>query len=189
VKTKHLKYWLECTLALAELSECSRRKFGAIIVDPVSNVSLVNGYNGAARGGSKQCAGDNACSRDIHQCESGTRLEIGCNHAEANALANAARIGISTLDKWLVVNGEPCIACAKLIHQAGISKVVCLQGVYTVHNGIEYLKQHLEVHQVSLAEDDLKEVLTAERKLPLFAYPTAQPSPFSITPGRVGTDK
>lgn len=38
---------------------------------------------------------------------SGTQLEKGCHHAETNALANAARRGVSTDGTWLIVTGEP----------------------------------------------------------------------------------
>jgi dCMP deaminase len=187
VKIKHLRYWLAQTTALAELSECSRRKFGAIIIDPESNVALVNGYNGAARGGQRRCGGNVECARDAQGCESGTRLEIGCNHAEANAIANASRTGISTLKKWLIVNGEPCLACAKLIHQAGISKVICVRGGYSTCEGVEYLERYTTVHRVDPeCEDELRGIIGERSTLPTtpFALPTRS-SPFAVKAGIV----
>lgn len=182
MKIKHLRYWLEQTLSLSKLSECSRRKFGAIIIDPDSNVALVNGYNGAARGGTKMCGGASTCARTEHKCESGTRLEIGCNHAEANAISNAARVGLSTLDKWLIVNGEPCLACAKLIHQAGISRVIFIEGVYSTSEGVEYMRDHLVVKAVSLDDDG-----SLLRALPSSYIPmvtsTPSDSPFKVSSG------
>jgi dCMP deaminase len=182
MKIKHLRYWLEQTLSLSELSECSRRKFGAIIIDPESNVALVNGYNGAARGGFKRCESNTTCARDTRECESGTRLEIGCNHAEANAIANAARIGLSTLDKWLIVNGEPCLACAKLIHQSGISRVVYITGVYSTAEGVKYLKDFISVYAVDLDDEtSLERVLLKPLRPSLPIVSTS--SPFAVSGG------
>ena len=44
-------------------------------------------------------------------------------HAEANAIAKVAQSNDSSKDAVLFCTHEPCIECAKLIHQAGISKV------------------------------------------------------------------
>jgi dCMP deaminase len=52
--------------------------------------------------------------------------EMGCinaTHAEANALAFAARQGISTEGGTLYVTTSPCDVCARLIIAAGIEKV------------------------------------------------------------------
>lgn len=184
MKIKHLRYWLEQTIALSEMSECSRRKFGAIIIDPESNVSLVNGYNGGARGGSSQCAGADQCHRDLMQIESGTQLEVGCNHAESNAIANAARLGIPLLNKWIIVNGEPCLACAKLIHQSGLDRVICIRGVYSSLMGVEYLKPLMQVNLVGLDDDDeLGEIINPRRPTPVVKAVTR--SPFSSANGMV----
>jgi dCMP deaminase len=74
--------------------------------------------------------------------ESGTQVEVGCVHAEQNCICNAAANGVATKGAWLIVNGEPCRMCAKLIHHAGIAKVVLVAGGYQGHNGVVYLTQH-----------------------------------------------
>jgi len=75
---------------------------------------------------------------------SGTRMELGCHHAEANVLGNALRRGASVLGAWLIVTGEPCMMCAKFIHHAGIAKVFVVQGGYAGGiAGVEYLKRYL----------------------------------------------
>ena len=76
------------------------------------------------------------------QVKSGTRVEIGCHHAEMNLICNAAANGVPTKDAWLLVTGEPCMMCAKLIHHAGIAKVVIVDGGFGGENGIEYLETH-----------------------------------------------
>ena len=42
-------------------SNCPRRKFGALLVDPERNVVLMDGYNGGPRGVVNYVAGMNAC--------------------------------------------------------------------------------------------------------------------------------
>ena len=119
MKDKHLAVRIQQCLALAEASNCPRRTFGALLVDPKRNVVLMDGYNGGPRGGGRLCGGEE-CLRDTMNIESGTRVEIGCHHAEMNLICNAAANGVPTNNAWLIVTGEPCMMCAKLIHHAGI---------------------------------------------------------------------
>ena len=69
-------------------------------------------------------------------------MEMGCHHAESNVIANAAANGVSTRGAWLIVTGEPCRMCAKLVHHAGIQCVVVVRGGYAGGNdGVEYLSR------------------------------------------------
>ena len=72
--------------------------------------------------------GGNECLRDTMSIKSGTRVEIGCHHAEMNLICNSAANGVPTKGAWLIVTGEPCMMCAKLIHHAGIGRVVIVDG-------------------------------------------------------------
>ena len=141
MKEKHLRIRIEQCLALAKASNCPRAKFGALLVDPDRNVILMDGYNGGPRGGGDLCGGD-ICLRDTEQVLSGTRVEVGCHHAEMNVVCNAAANGVSTKEAWLIVTGEPCMMCAKLIHHSGISQVIVVDGGFGGANGIDYLEQH-----------------------------------------------
>ncbi|MCA9547014.1 MAG: hypothetical protein KC613_21580, partial [Myxococcales bacterium] len=115
LKSKHIRIRIEQCLALAKASNCPRRRFGALLLDPDRNVILMDGYNGGPRGGGRLCGG-NVCLRDHLHIQSGTRMEVGCHHAEMNVICNAAANGVSTRGAWLLVTGEPCVLCAKLIH-------------------------------------------------------------------------
>ncbi|MGC6508607.1 MAG: deoxycytidylate deaminase [Myxococcota bacterium] len=141
MKEKHIQIRIEQCLALAKASNCPRRKFGALLLDPSRNVILMDGYNGGPRGGGKLCGGL-VCLRNEQKVISGTRMEIGCHHAEMNVICNAAANGVSTRNAWLLVTGEPCMMCAKLIHHAGIEKVIVVSGGYAGANGCEYLQDH-----------------------------------------------
>ncbi len=141
MKAKHLRIRIEQCLALAQASNCPRRKFGALLLDPSRNVILMDGYNGGPRGGGELC-GPDGCLRDEMNIVSGTRMEIGCHHAEMNVICNAAAGGVATQDAWIIVTGEPCLMCAKLIHHAGIRRVILVIGGYRGENGVEYLRTH-----------------------------------------------
>ncbi|MBN2798280.1 MAG: cytidine deaminase [Deltaproteobacteria bacterium] len=141
MKDKHVRIRIEQTLSLAKASNCPRAKFGALLLDPERNVVLMDGYNGGPRGGGDLCGGD-VCLRDAQHIQSGTRIEIGCVHAEMNVIANAAANGVATRGAWMIVNGEPCLMCSKLIHHAGIAKVIVVDGGYLGENGVPYLREH-----------------------------------------------
>ena len=141
MKEKHIRIRIEQCLALAKASNCPRRKFGAMLLDPKRNVVLMDGYNGGPRGGGELC-GNEVCLRDSSNIESGTHIEIGCHHAEMNVICNCAASGVPTKNAWLIVTGEPCMMCSKLIHHAGIEQVIIVGGGYLGKNGLDYLKEH-----------------------------------------------
>ncbi len=141
MKEKHIAIRIEQCLVLAKASNCPRRQFGALLLDPERNVILMDGYNGGPRGGGRLCGGE-VCLRDAGTIPSGTRLEIGCHHAEMNVVCNAAASGVATRNAWLIVTGEPCLMCAKLIHHAGITRVLVVEGGYAGENGLGYLESH-----------------------------------------------
>ena len=141
MKPKHLAARVAMCLELAKLSNCPRRKFGALLIDPARNQVIAEGYNGGPRGGARLCGGDR-CYRDELAIESGTRVEVGCVHAEMNVICNAAASHVSTSGAWLVVTGEPCRVCAKLIMQSGIARVYVVQGGYAGGNGVWCLRDN-----------------------------------------------
>lgn len=153
MKEKHVRIRIAQCLELAKASNCPRAKFGALLIDPERNVILMDGYNGAPRGGGELCGGD-TCLRESLGVTSGTRIEIGCHHAEMNVVCNAAANGVPTRAAWLICNGEPCMMCAKMIHHAGIVKLIIVGGGYAGANGVQYLQSHgVEVQTVEGPQD------------------------------------
>lgn len=162
MKEKHIRIRIEQCLVLATASNCPRRQFGALLLDPERNVVLMDGYNGGPRGGGRLCGGE-VCLRDDRAISSGTRFEVGCHHAEMNVICNCAASGVPTKGAWLVVTGEPCTLCAKLIHHAGIGKVIVVGGGYAGENGIPYLENHgVAVQSVAGPRDPRLEEIAAE---------------------------
>ena len=134
---KHYKLRLEGAKLLATMSPCPRGQVGAVIFNPHNYVIIADGYNGPPRKGGDLCGGKE-CER---KCPSGTQIQLGCHHAEMNAICNAARQGASTLGMAIAITCEPCLMCAKLLHHAGITMVIYESNGYT-RQGIKYLKNN-----------------------------------------------
>jgi len=137
---KHIMMRLKQAHVVAETSPCPRGKVGAVIFEPMTWSVVSDGYNGPPRRGGRLCGGE-VCDRDRCEIKSGTRTEVGCAHAEFNAVANAARRGASTMGAWCAVTHPPCLMCAKLLHHAGIKRVIISDGEYG-GEGRDYLVQH-----------------------------------------------
>lgn len=119
------------------MSTCPRGQVGAVIFNPHNYVIIADGYNGPPRKAGSLCGGDSC----VRKCPSGTQIQIGCHHAEMNAICNAARQGASTLGMAIAITCEPCLLCAKLIHHAGIELVIHDSKGYSP-DGVEYLKSN-----------------------------------------------
>ncbi len=79
-------------------------------------------------------------------------------HAEANAIALAAKIGVSLEGATIYCTLEPCITCAKLIVMSGISKIIYEYGYESpVAKRDNYWKKVLSLSQVKLEEKKLTE--------------------------------
>lgn len=126
-------------------SKCKRRGVGALIVSE-EDVLLAEGYNGMFRGGRNTCGErEGECSRIVEGVQSGCAAEVGCIHAEMNALLTCARLGRSTVGGVLVSSLEPCLMCAKMVVAAGIKSVFICEELGT--GGKELLvSQGLAVH-------------------------------------------
>lgn len=92
---------------VATRSTCSRAQVGCVITNLEMTSVLAYGYNGNYRGGPNFCdgTGEGAC---------------GCVHAEANALIKSPYDPDRLV---LFTTLSPCLACAKLILNAGITHV------------------------------------------------------------------
>lgn len=122
------KRFMEMTENIGAWSSCfqENRKVGAIIVK--NKRIIATGYNGAPQG-IESCADKKECLRKKLNIESGTRQEV-CYavHAEQNAIIQAARVGSSVEGCTMYCTHQPCVICAKMIINSGISRVVYKEG-------------------------------------------------------------
>ena len=106
---------------VATRTTCLRRGVGAVIVK--DRRILATGYNGVPTG-LTHCS-ETGCLREQLGVPSGQRHEI-CRglHAEQNAIIQAARYGINIAGATIYVNTQPCVVCAKMLINAGITEIV-----------------------------------------------------------------
>jgi len=124
--------WLKTTVEFAGLSTCQRKQVGCFILSPDLGEVLAYGYNGNYRGGPNGC--------DFPD----NRRGCGCIHAENNALIkHRGDVGGATV----FVSTSPCLACAKLILNAGIGRCVYYKA-FSDASGIELLSKRIEVMQI-----------------------------------------
>lgn len=109
------KYFLGLAQYVSEKSKDRSTKVGAIITGP-DNEIISTGYNGFPRG-----VDDNIDSRHERPIKYSYT-----EHAERNAIFNAARHGTALKGCTLYINFSlhPCPDCARAIIQSGISTVI-----------------------------------------------------------------
>ncbi len=110
----------------AENSYCHRRKVGALIVK--DRMIISDGYNGTPVGFENICEDENGDTKAY------------VLHAEANAITKVAKSHNSSQGATLYITDSPCIECAKLIIQAGISRVVYSRK-YRITDGLDLLER------------------------------------------------
>ena len=110
----------------AENSYCERRKVGALLVKDKMIIS--DGFNGTPQGFENVCEDENGNTKSY------------VLHAEAKAITKVAQTSNSSRNATLYVTTSPCIECAKLIIQSGITRVVFSE-VYRLTDGIQLLKR------------------------------------------------
>ena len=116
-------------LAMARIwslnSYCVRRQAGALMVKDKMIIS--DGYNGTPSGFE-------------NVCEDGDVTKPYVLHAEANAISKVAKSNNSSMGATMYITASPCIECAKLIIQAGISRVVYSEE-YRSSEGVDLLRR------------------------------------------------
>jgi dCMP deaminase len=168
MKDKFINLYMDWAKRTAQLSHAVRLQVGAVIVKDDSVISY--GYNGMPAGWDNNCedkvwdkgAGGwldpdefdakypyegwhEGAQRDVRY---GLKTKPEVLHAESNSLAKLAKSNNSGAGADLFVTHSPCLDCAKLIYQSGISRV-WYGANYRDDSGIKFLeKSGVEVKQV-----------------------------------------
>lgn len=132
--------YLKMARIWAENSYCKRRQVGALIVK--DKMIIRDGYNGTPSGFENVCEDENNVTKPY------------VLHAEANAITKIARSSNNSDGATLYVTAAPCIECAKLIIQAGISRVIYSEE-YRIEDGINLLRRAgIEVKYIPVEQDN-----------------------------------
>jgi len=97
---------------VASRATCDRKHVGAVIVR--ERTLLSTGYNGSIRGTPH-------CDEAGHMMEGGHCVRTV--HAEANAIVQAARNGVSIMGASIYITASPCWSCFKMTANAGIKEI------------------------------------------------------------------
>lgn len=124
MKDKHT-FYLNIATSVAQASYCERNKVGCIIVKDDNIIAY--GYNGTIRGFDNKCEEDNVTLPTVL-------------HAESNAITKCSKSNYSSNDAILYTTLSPCLECAKLIIQSGITEVYYICN-YRNDDGINLLKK------------------------------------------------
>jgi dCMP deaminase len=134
---------MEVAKTFANLSSAKKLQVGAIVVKDDRIISI--GYNGTPTGW------DNVCEEC---CDGGGPVGAGCYHdhctgpktkpevihAESNAISKLARSSESGEGATMFITHAPCMDCAKLIYQSGISEVYYSTD-YRSSDGLDFLQK------------------------------------------------
>ncbi len=128
------EYFAKLVPDIAARSTCTRRQFGAIIVNDNKEI-ISTGYNGVVRGAA-HCE-EVGCIKDEMSISSGMGHGIcPAVHAEQNALIQAGKQSVGCT---LYLNGFPCKICARLIVNSGITRIG-VSGSYSDEEGLKILQ-------------------------------------------------
>jgi len=163
MKSRFKQAYMDVAARFAELSHARRLHVGAIVVKQDRIISI--GYNGMPAGWDNNCEYKDYMSRDaggwldpdeIYERwpfeEEDFDPDIGYArryalktkpevlHAESNAIAKLAKSNDCGDGADIFITHAPCIECAKLIYQSGISSVYYSEN-YRDDSGIKFLKK------------------------------------------------
>lgn len=131
------EYFLKIMDTVAERANCDRGRAASVIVR--DKRVIATGYVGAP-------AGLQTCDEVGHLIkvafdERGGQKKhcVRTTHAEANAIAQAARYGIAIDGATIYIKMTPCLDCTKLLVNAGIKKVVCRKRYHADHDSVKML--------------------------------------------------
>lgn len=117
MKRNMVPKYLSVARSVAEFSKDRSTKVGAVIIGPDGEGGPW-GYNGFPRG----------CDDNDDYRHQRPEKYLWTEHAERNAIYNAARTGFSTKGCAIFITHPPCMDCARAIVQAGIKLVVWVRG-------------------------------------------------------------
>jgi dCMP deaminase len=135
MKKKFVEAYMDVAERFSKLSSAKRLNVGAIVVKDDRIISI--GYNGMPSGW------DNNCEDVIGQDEVGALIlksKPEVLHAESNAIAKLAKSNESGEGATIFITHSPCIECAKLIYQSGITGVYYKE-FYRSSDGVNFLER------------------------------------------------
>jgi dCMP deaminase len=159
---KYNDFYMDIALRVSQMSYAKRLKVGSILVK--NNNIISYGWNGMPSGWDNDCEDVEWCSgggwlspEEIEEGwpHEGTYLDAAGNemqgryrlktkpevlHSEANCLMKIAKSAESSAESTMFCTHAPCLQCAKLIYQSGVTKLF-YRASYRDSAGVEFLEK------------------------------------------------
>ncbi|MSU75723.1 MAG: cell division protein DedD [Candidatus Magasanikbacteria bacterium] len=133
------EYFMEITRAVAKRATCDRGRSGSVIAR--DKQILVTGYVGAPKGLPHCDEVGHQMKTVTHEDGKSTQHCLRTTHAEQNAIAQAAKLGVAIAGGTVYCKMTPCPTCAKMIINAGITRVVCEKRYHAGSESEELFRQ------------------------------------------------
>ncbi|MHC5012348.1 MAG: deoxycytidylate deaminase [Planctomycetota bacterium] len=131
-------YFMEIMDTVAKRANCDRGRAAAVVV--VDKRVVATGYVGAPSG-LPTCDEIGHLIKIAYDERGGQHKHcVRTTHAEANAIAQAARHGTAINGGTIYTRMVPCLDCTKLLINAGIRRVVCQKRYHADHDSLEMLE-------------------------------------------------
>ncbi len=162
------EYFMKLTEIVGSRATCDRGRSGCVITKDKRIVST--GYVGSPLGLPHCDDVGHEMHTVTHADNKQTRHCIRTTHAEQNAIAQAARAGVSLEGGTLYCKMTPCYVCAKMIINTGIKRVVCLKDYHAgdrskeifAEAGIQYNCLIKEVEEYQDMDEETKKQIQEE---------------------------
>jgi dCMP deaminase len=138
------EYYLNICKVVAERSKDVNTQIGCVIIGPNREIRST-GYNSFPRG----------IRDDVPERMERPAKYLWIEHAERNAICNAARAGTATEGCTIYFEIMPCMDCARAVVQAGIIEVVVSAERMRQYSS-DYYNQHFGMVEVLFAEAKVK---------------------------------
>ena len=148
MKQKHKIAHMKSAFNYAECSTATRLQVGCVIVKDNRIISI--GYNGMPSNWTNECETKEIWKdgKQLTQPMLVTKPEV--LHAETNAIAKLARCSESGEGSTAFVTHQPCMDCAKLLYQSGITEVYYVHK-YRLTDGVDFLEKcGIKVEQLTV---------------------------------------
>ena len=134
-------YFFNMIEAVKLKSKDPNSQFGCIIIGPDNEIRST-GYNSFPRG----------INDNIPKRKKRPEKYLWMEHAERNAIYNAARVGTPTKGCTIYIQSMPCMECARAIIQSGIIKIIYDNNEFIKYQSIKYDKKIFERVNQMLSE-------------------------------------
>jgi len=138
------KYFLKLAMLASERATCPRMHCGCVLVK--DRFVLATGYNGSLPG-QPHCE-DVGCLVVDNHC-------VRTNHAEINALGQAAIHGVTIKGATAYITNMSCTTCAKALIASGISRVVVFSDFHDTLATDFYTNAGVEIVKLDMPDREI----------------------------------